>query len=97
MLTEVRDKVTKYLQETIEGEASLVLARNPITRAEKAQAVMRKAQKRHKKTPAPEPPFPVGCLLSSRSQILRFIPARVCASGYPGSWPRQSSSNWSPW
>jgi hypothetical protein len=44
-----------------------MVARNPVRRAEKAQAVRRKDQKRHKKTPAPEPPFMAGCFLISRS------------------------------
>jgi hypothetical protein len=40
-----------------EREVSSVLARNHAMRAEKSQAALRTGQKRHKTTPAPEPPF----------------------------------------
>jgi hypothetical protein len=53
-------------------------------RAEKSQAVLKTGQKRHKKTPSPELPFMAGCFFISPTQFVSFIPATVCASGYPG-------------
>src|SRR5947207_209002 len=46
-----------------------------------------------KPSPA-EPPSLAGCRLDFSPSVPSRLTPRVCASGYPGSWPRQSPGNW---
>src|SRR5690242_16373166 len=49
------------------------------------------------KRPSPKPPSLVGCLAHGSLSVRSGLTPRVCASGYPGSWPRQSPGNCSLW